>query len=150
MEIYRECINLVRNFRHYKKKVINLIDKITKAIAGRNPEAVIKIAASIFEEYPKAVILFGTEDIETGTAVALVETKSKFKLLDKISVNVYVGKSLKSSDWKAGIGIEKELFNINNIISIGGGYYITKEIKTMFGSGSKINHSIGLSLTGKF
>lgn len=94
--------------------------------------------------------MFGTNDIETGTALALIETKSKLKILDKISVNVYAGKSLKSSNWKAGIGIEKELFNINNIISIGAGYWMTKSVKNMFNSKFPINHSIGLSLTGRF
>ncbi len=105
--------------------------------------------ANALKKYPKAVFLFGSNDVETGTAVSLIETKSDIKILDKISINVYAGKSLKSDSWKAGIGIEKEIVGLK-MFSIGGGYYMTKEVKNMFNGKSPINHSIGFSISGKF
>ncbi len=83
--------------------------------------------------------------------MSLIETDlPDLKILDKISVNLYAGKSLKSSNWKAGIGIERELININDLFSIGMGGYVTKGVKEMFNPKAPINYSVGLSLTGKF
>jgi hypothetical protein len=42
------------------------------------------------------------------------------------------------------------LININEIISIGGGYYMTKNVNEMLDMKALINHSIGFSFSGKF
>ena len=80
----------------------------------------------------------------------MIESKSDIKILDKISVNVYAGKSLTSSNWKAGIGIEKKIVDIGKIFSVGAGVYATRNVKDFFSKETKTNYSIGLSLTGKF
>lgn len=110
----------------------------------------IKIIAGVLKKHLKAVFLFGIEGAETGTAVAFIETDSDLKIIDKISVNVYAGKSLSSGNWRAGIGIEKEIFNLSNLFSIGGGVYFTREIREMFNKKSPTNIAIGLSLSGRF
>ncbi len=110
----------------------------------------IKIIAGVLKENLKAVFLFGTEGAETGTAVALIETKFDLKIIDKISVNVYAGKHLSSGNWRAGVGIEKDIFDISNLFSIGGGVYFTRDIKDMFSKESPTNIAIGLSLSGRF
>jgi hypothetical protein len=120
------------------------------AISNNDPKRFIDIACRVFKKYPKAVILFGLEDIQTGTAFSLLESKSDLKIFDKISLNVYAGKSLTTDVWKAGIGIEKELININDLVSIGGGYYMTKSVNEMLDMKAMIDHSVGLSFTGKF
>lgn len=80
----------------------------------------------------------------------MLETDSDLKIIDKISVNLYAGKSLSSGNWKAGIGIEKELFNIAHLFSIGGGVYFTRDVRDMFNKKSPTNIAVGLSLTGRF
>lgn len=135
--------------RRYKKKE-KIIELVKDSIVKKNPDAIIKIMANVLKEYPKGVFLFGTKDAETGTAVALIESKSKIKILDKISVNLYAGKSLTSNNWKSGIGIEKKILKVADIFDVGIGAYVTRNVKDMFSKKTKTNYSIGFSLTGRF
>lgn len=95
------------------------------------------------------MLLLGTKGKETGTAIALFETKSKKKYLDKISLNAFVGKNLESKEITAGLVVEKEIFSIKNIFGVGLGIGATKEVKKLFDKSSP-NYSLALSTSYKF
>ncbi len=85
-----------------------------------------------------------------GTAVALYETESKIKILDGISVNAYAGKELIfGDDATVGLGIEKEIVNVNDLIKVGAGVYATKKLKNIF-DGKRPNFNVSLSGTFRF
>ncbi len=88
--------------------------------------------------------------MEVGTAVALYETESKIKILDGISINAYAGKEVVFNDNSTvGLGIEKEIINIHDIVNVGAGVYATKRLKDLF-DGNRPNFNVGISGTIKF
>lgn len=119
-----------------------------------------RTVAKVLKKSPKGVVLFGKDGIGVGTAVSLYETKVKdtsgkkkiLKVIDNISVDVYGGRNLKTSQTEFGLGVDKG-FDIKNLFRIGAGIYVTKSTKDMFskeGWRKAPNISLGLSGSWKF
>lgn len=75
--------------------------------------------------------------------------KSKIKVLNGISVNVYGGENLKTKSATAGIGIEKKVIDFRDLIKVGIGAYATKDLEKML-DWSRPDISFGASFTMKF
>lgn len=122
---------------------------MARAVAEKNPRKAIRRIARILKKHPKAVLLFGKAGVQIGSAIALVETKSKIKVIDGISVNVYGGKELKTKKTTIGIGVEKNLIDVNDLIKIGMGFYATERVDELMYL-KRPDFSIGVSGTLRF
>jgi len=87
--------------------------------------------------------------VETGTAVSILTTKSKLKVLDSINVNLYGGKNLKTKNFTIGAGVEKEI-NVNELFKVGVGLYGSRSVKDFFNLDIPTNWSVGISGTLRF
>ena len=104
-----------------------------------------RLAAKLLNKNLKGVILYGTDGIKTGLALSLYETKSKIKILDGVSLNVFSG-----NDYNVGLGIEKKVIDVNKIFNVGVGVYATRPVNNFFNKNTKTSLNIGLSGTWKF
>lgn len=69
--------------------------------------------------------------------------------MDAVSFNLYAGKSLHDYESKIGIGIEKNIININDLVDIGLGMYATKDTDKLLDN-VRPDVSIGVSGTLRF
>lgn len=111
-----------------------------------------KVVGAVLGKRPKAAVLLGTKGAETGIAISLVESKSKKKVLDGWTVDVFGGTRLKSKQATVGLGVTKKIFD-NEVISLGAGLFVTKPLRNFldmnsFKSGKDLNFAVGI--TGRF
>jgi len=112
-----------------------------------------KVIAALLKTNPKGVVLFGEDGVDVGTAIALVESKSKHKVLDKWSVNAFAGNNINRDKVTLGVGIEKHIVDIKDTIRIGAGIYATKDARDflyMQGLKKMPNVKVGISGTWRF
>jgi hypothetical protein len=118
-------------------------------VQKKDAESILKLTAKILKKNTKGVVMYGTAGFQSGTAVVMYETESKNKILDSISLNAYAG-----TDWNReshlGIGIEKKILTIKNVVDIGGGVYATRKVKHFFDKNKGMDFNIALSGQWKF
>ena len=111
------------------------------------------MVAALLNRNPKGVVLFGEDGVDVGTAVALVESNSKHKVLDKWSLNGFAGSNLNRDKVTLGIGIEKHVVDIKDAVRIGVGVYATKDARDFLylqGLKKLPNVKLGISGTWRF
>ena len=110
----------------------------------------IKTVAKALGKNVKGIVLFGKSGLAVGTGIGIVESKSKIKILDKISIDVFGGKNLKTNKVIAGVGVMKKLVNIKDLIDVGAGVFATKPVADFLNMKVRPDFSVGISGSWKF